>query len=133
MSGIEITIEGIDEWLTMVDPQRFTREMDWAVQRSAEFLRDNTKKLPPVSAARTGYQTPGIPVDTGRLRQAIQKRKLALMAAEIYTGTHYAGYVHDGTSRMPARPFFKWSLEEFGGEEAVEKIVDLAIDRVLNP
>jgi HK97 gp10 family phage protein len=133
MSGISITIDGLDEWKDLVDPARFTKEMDSAVQRAAEMLRDETKRMPPVSAATTGYETPGIPVDHGRLRQSIAKRRLGLMAAEVFTSTNYAGFVHDGTSRMPARPYFRWVWEDFEGEQLTEVIVQTAIDRVLNP
>jgi hypothetical protein len=133
MSGIQITIDGLDEWRSIVDPARFAKEMDSAVQRAAEMLRDEAKKMPPVSAATTGYETPGIPVDHGRLRQSIQKRRLSLLGAEIFTATNYAAHVHDGTSRMPARPYFRWLWEDFEGEQLTEVIIQSAIDRVLNP
>ena len=55
------------------------------------------------------------------------------MAAEIFTGVHYGGYVHGGTSRMPARPFFTWQLEDFQGKEKIEIILLAALERVANP
>jgi hypothetical protein len=64
---------------------------------------------------------------------SIQKRRLGLMGAEVYTATNYAGFVHDGTGRMPARPYFKWLWEDFEGEQMTEVIIQSAIDRVLNP
>jgi hypothetical protein len=47
MSGISITIDGLDEWRDIVDPARFSKEMDAAVQRATEMLRDEAKKMPP--------------------------------------------------------------------------------------
>jgi hypothetical protein len=131
--SVEVTIDGLEKWLDIVNPERFIKEMDVAVNRAAEMLRDETKRLPPVSGPRDGYSAEGIPVDTGRLRQSIQKRKLALMAAEVYAPVTYSGVVHDGSSRVPARPFFQWELEDFGGLEKVEIIVNAALERVVNP
>jgi hypothetical protein len=133
MSGVQITIDGLDEWRTMVDPDRFEREMDKAVQRAAEMLRDETKLLPPVSGPRDGYDALGIPVDTGRLRQSIAKRRIGLMAAEIYTGVDYAAYVYDGTRGVPPRPWFSWLWNEFQGEQATDAILQAAIDKILTP
>lgn len=130
---VELTITGLDQWLKICDPERCRKELDRAVNEAAEVLRDETKRLPPVSAKTTGYDQPGIPVDTGRMRQSIQKRRLALMAAEIYVPTQYSHFVHSGTSKMPARPFLLWELEEFGGKEKVEDILIEALERVANP
>lgn len=133
MPDYEITIEGLDTWLKITDPDRFVREVDRGVQQAIEMLRDETKKMPPVSANTTGYGQPGIPVDTGRLRQSIQKRKIALMAAEIFAPVQYAEFVHQGTSKMPARPFFEWVWADFGGKEKTEDILKEALERLVNP
>jgi hypothetical protein len=65
----------------------------------------------------------GIPVDTGRMRQSIQKRKIALLAAEVDAPTNYSRFVHDGTREMPARQFFVWALDDFGGRERLAQVV----------
>jgi HK97 gp10 family phage protein len=44
------------------------------------------------------------PVDTGRLRASITADVKGL-EANIGTDVEYAGFVHDGTYKMPARPF----------------------------
>jgi hypothetical protein len=67
------------------------------------------------------------------MRQAIAKRKLALMAAEIFVPVNYSGFVHSGTDRMRARPFFVWQLEEFGGLEKVQIVLNSALERVVRP
>lgn len=82
-----------------------------AVQEAAASYRDHTKRMAPVSASRTGYGAKGVPVDTGRLRQSIQSRNLALLAAGVGPRVNYGEFVHEGTRRMPARPFLQWSLE----------------------
>jgi HK97 gp10 family phage protein len=48
------------------------------------------------------------PVDTGRLRGSINWRIVlegGTLCAIIGTNVEYAIYVHEGTSRMPGRPF----------------------------
>ena len=137
--SVTITLEGFDKFLAVVDPARFTKEMDKAVNRAAEVLRDETKKMPPVNKERTGFYAKGIPVAPlhgGTLRQSIQKRRLGLMAAEVYIGEaaqDYGGFVHQGTSKMIARPFFKWQLEDFRGKEKIEVILTAALERVAKP
>lgn len=100
-----------------------------AVNRAAEKLRDTAKTLPPVSVARTGYDAKGIPVASGRMRQAIQKKNLSQFAAGVTARVDYAPFVHDGTSKMKARPFFDWALE-LGALEQIDKIFDDAASRL---
>lgn len=57
------------------------------------------------------YAKQTTPVDTGRLRTSIGYR-MGNMEASV--GTHnvkYATFVHEGTSKMRARPFLKWGFE----------------------
>lgn len=130
---VEVSITGLDNFMTICDPVRFTTEMDKAIQQSAEVLRDKTKLMPPVSAKTTGYGVPGIPVDTGRMRQAIQSEKLGLMAAGVIANTDYSGVVHDGSGRMPARPFFQYLLDIFGGLQTLDAIIQTALERIVTP
>ena len=60
---------------------------------------------------------PGLALEAGGvpLGDYLFEFDFGLMAAEVYTGVSYGGYVHQGTARMPARPFFTWQLEDFGG------------------
>lgn len=65
------------------------------------------------------------PVDTGRLRADI-RTDLRIQSNEvkgvIFNNVHYALFVHEGTSRMRARPYFKQAIE--GGAR-------IELDRVL--
>lgn len=133
--SVEVTIEGLEKFMPLVDDVRFLGEMDQAVMRSARELTSATQRMPPVSASTTGYGAKGIPVAPkygGSLRQGIQPRKVTLLAADIVTGgngSKYGGYVHDGTSKMQARPFFKWLLEDFGGEAIINTILQSSLER----
>jgi HK97 gp10 family phage protein len=129
--SVTLQIEGLDKIDMLLDGDRFVQEMDRAVQQSASTLRDETKKLPPVSAKRTGYAALGIPVDTGRLRQSIRSKKTGTLEAEVIADVNYSGLVHEGTDRMPPRPFFQWELEEFGGLQKVDLIINTALRRFI--
>lgn len=52
--------------------------------------------------------------DTGNLANSFQHAKIGQMTYEIYTTVEYAKYVHDGTYKMAARPFFVWALDSVG-------------------
>lgn len=52
-----------------------------------------------------GYMTNEYIVDTGRLRNSITHAVTADQSVEIGTNVSYAKYVHNGTSRVKARPF----------------------------
>lgn len=49
--------------------------------------------------------------DTGNLANSFQHAKTGQLTYEIYTTVEYAKYVHDGTYKMAARPFFVWALD----------------------
>lgn len=109
--SLTIRIEGLDRIAQMVSPHRLDRAVERGLERASQAWRDETKKMPPVSGPRDGYDAVGIPVDTGRLRQSIQARKVSAVAAEVYAPVQYGSYVHDGTSRVPSRPFLEWSAD----------------------
>lgn len=50
------------------------------------------------------------PVDTGRLRSSIST-DIGNLYARIAPHTKYAGFVHEGTSKMVGRPYMQWGLE----------------------
>ncbi len=126
-----VSVVGLDNALQSLDGSRFGAAVQRAVERSGQALRDDTKRLPPVSAKRTGYDARGIPVDSGRMRQSIQSRQITAIAAEIFAPVNYSGYVHDGTSRVPARPFFDWALEA-GTAERIAQIFDKELSQALD-
>jgi HK97 gp10 family phage protein len=111
-------------------PEVAKRHYARAVDVGAQILRDDTKKMPAVSASRTGYDAKGIPVDTSRMRTSINKRKIALLAAGVRTNTKYGVFVHEGTKKMKARPFFEWALKDFGVQKKIDDLFAEASHRI---
>jgi hypothetical protein len=132
---ISITPKGLDEVQRNLKrfPQLSGTHYANAVERGAQALRDTTKTMPPVSVARTGYDAKGIPVAPkygGSLRQSIRTRKIALLAAGVLPGVNYGLFVHEGTRRMQARPYFKFALEDFGAQNKITDFFRQATDKI---
>ena len=126
--SVTLVIEGLDKIQSLVDPAKFDRAVARGLDRSVQIWRDDVKTMPAVSAATTGYGAKGIPVDTGRLRQSVQARRTGLLAAGVVAPLQYASYVEEGTSKMPARPFFEWALE-LGALQKMEDAMNREITR----
>ena len=102
-----------------------------------KIVQDNSKlvaKLIPQAIARAlekigllaeghviGYMTKEHIVDTGRLRNSITHaivNDIGTVAASAVIGTNvkYGKYVHNGTSKVKARPFLTTPLQQHGSE-----------------
>ncbi len=131
MINVSIQITGLDDFMNQLKSFDGQRVLGDAVERAADQIAADVQNMPPVSAAETGYGPHGIPVAPrfgGTLRQSIHSVRTGPLQAEVIPGVDYADYVHEGTVKMPARPFFQWVLEEFGGLQHIEDIVREAID-----
>lgn len=70
------------------------------------------------------------PVRTGNLRRSIHARTEAGGdRGRVGTNVNYARWVHDGTRRMAARPFFKMGME--ASKEAIDPILRQMGDNVV--
>lgn len=90
-------------------------DIDKIVQRE---LEDTASKIKKQAKANT-------PVLTGNLRNSITSEVKGL-EANIGTDCYYAGYVHDGTYRMAARPFL-----DSAAEKELEGIEDRIADEIV--
>lgn len=127
---VVVTANGLQQIQGILSNAKLVRTLGKALSEASASARDMTKKLPAVSAKSTGYDARGIPVDTGRMRQSIQKKRMSLLAAGVFANANYSGFVHDGTSRVKDRPFFKWMLE-LGGRDKIQFILERHLSNFL--
>jgi len=76
---------------------------------------------------RNNMSRVGIRSNTGNLQHSIHVDNIKGSELNIVSDVDYAKYVNDGTSRMPARPFFEPSKQE---ENDIERIIDAAVTKV---
>lgn len=99
---------------------RIVRARQRALTAAAtEAVKMTKKKM------RTGYPTPTHPDGkiwrTGDLIRSISYKRPDAETAVVGTNMEYALYVHDGTYKMPARPFLRDAMQE--GAERLARII----------
>ena len=72
-----------------------------------------------------GYAKP--PIDTGALFDSLQakveKVSQNTVVANVGSDLHYAGYVHNGTYKMAARPFVRDALVDGAAQDKIKAII----------
>lgn len=82
-----------------------------AFLRSPRLMTKNLNLAIAKSVLQVGRESRiNTPVDTGRLRASHYER-LQNLRGEIGTKTNYDVFVHDGTSRMRARPYLRKAVD----------------------
>ena len=90
--------------------------------RSGRALQDGIERYAFLIERESKKKTP---VDTGRLRTSIFT-DIGNLRAKISPNVNYAGWVHEGTRRMRARPFMKIGLVEAtrGSETLISRDIE---------
>ena len=70
-----------------------------------------------------------VPYKTGRLLQSFFFSKPNSHSVAWAPNTKYAFFVHEGTSKMPARPFLKTIRED--SQEEIDRLFDKATDGIV--
>lgn len=113
-------------------PEELAKRFDAA---GDEFLDIKIKLLKRMTITAEGAAKKVTPVLTGTLRRSITHRVESTGShGVIGTNIEYARYVHDGTSRMQARPFLRQGIEnsraqfdvfiEEAGDELMARIAE---------
>ena len=100
--------------------------------------RDYLKSMRPVSVKTSGYSARGMPTDTGRMKNSMRSRRLKKLAVGVgpsvgggRRGSKYPFYVHEGTSKMKARPYMKWALE-MGAHKVINRTMKNVSNQLRN-
>ncbi len=110
MVDVNITIQNLDTFRKALEksPQIVGKHLDRALNLAATTFLGKTK-----DNIRQGVDMWKPPIDTGYMWNHIFFNIFPLKA-EIYPTAEYATYVHDGTNRMRARPFFDITMNREG-------------------
>ncbi len=107
-------------------PQDMAKELQKAMQKVSVFTAGEVKT---VITSGTGMWKS--PIKTGAMRRGIQVKEVKPLRAIITpaSSTPYALFVHEGTRRMKARPFFEITAKVKGKE--VQKFFEAVIVNVI--
>jgi HK97 gp10 family phage protein len=116
MPQITMTIKNMAAFQAALgqSPQIVSKHLQKAISLSSVHFLSAVKQN-----IRTGTDMWKPPIDTGYMWNTIFSNVFPLKT-EIYATADYAVYVHEGTSKMRARPFFTITAER--EEKAIDKI-----------
>lgn len=116
MAIIKIQIKNLSEVSKRMReaPERVGNALGRAMAKAGFVLEAESKK-----AVTSG---PTRALRTGRLRADLVVRELTPISVKVYPIVNYAVFVHEGTYKMEARPFFEVAAHEAGPR--VQEIFD---------
>lgn len=128
MASINVEIEGLDKFLTALarSPITVAKHLQRAIDLAGhQFLRGTKENI------RSGREMWKAPIDTGRMWNSIYLTVGSLYAT-IQPNVDYAVYVHQGTFKMQARPFFEITehTEQAKIEEFFHKELNAAMEEI---
>lgn len=112
----------------LIAPFAMKKNLAKAIALSSQRLVSKSR----MAATKLIYQSPESPTyrRTGLLRSRINVQLLTMTRAEVYSNVNYAIYVHEGTSRMRARPFMKVGLQD--ADKEIQTIFVKSVKDTLN-
>lgn len=128
MSSITFTtkIEGLDALQKAIrkSPETVASEINMFLQRTGALLRKGIQNNPWMVGASGG----GAPKDTGHLRDT-HRSTIDKYSLKIEPMAPYAEFVHEGTSKMKARPWLKFTLDS--SEQGINGLGQKMIEAVI--
>jgi len=82
-----------------------------AVKLLQRIAEEDIKTFGQMALAQSREVCPVAEEKGGTLKRSLEMKVVAPKVIELRGRTHYAGYVHFGTTRMAARPFFAWGTD----------------------
>ena len=103
MAKIEAKIIGLEAFRRAIarNPAVVIKESKDFLVRAMALYKKEIRSRPWQAGAKSGG---GVPIDTGNLRDT-HRTEISKLSAKLYPTANYAKYVHEGTSRVDARPW----------------------------
>jgi hypothetical protein len=87
------------------------RENPGARKMLEKFSADDTQSFAELVLMHSREVCPVAEIKGGTLKQSLEKKVIEPKVIELRSRTGYGGYVHFGTSKMVARPYFAWGTD----------------------
>lgn len=123
MISISLKISGLNQLKNKFAeaPEKVAQAISRAIKTSAFILEAESKRALTEGSTRA--------IATGLLRSQNVVRELSDIRAAVYPLVHYAVYVHEGTYKMRARPWFQVAAKN--ASPMVREVFDEAIAEAL--
>lgn len=117
-ASLSVEIKGLQELQKAFgkSPALFVRIFDEAIKKATFILLGTSRE--------------NTPVDTGFLRNTGMQTSFSTLTGQIDNVAPYAVYVHEGTKKMQAVPFFDQGIEQ--AQQDIDAIFDEALDNFNN-
>lgn len=135
LRDLELTSEQIDESMDDIAKEVATEILDKAIKNvDGPYLgsKTNKKKLKVTIFNNQPYP---VAVRTGTLKRSLKIKRMGIASRKVFADrniANYANWVHDGTTRMKARPFLDDAVDEVMDSGKYLNIATNIIDDVLN-
>ncbi|MGJ0848449.1 HK97 gp10 family phage protein [Tissierella praeacuta] len=135
LRDLDMTAEEIDESIDDIAKEVATEILDKAIDNvNGPYLgsKINKKKLKITVIEKQPYP---VAVRTGSLKRSLKIKKMGKGRHKVFADmniANYACHVHDGTSRMKARPFLDDAVDDVMDSGKYLDIAGKIIDDILN-
>lgn len=125
MTDINIRIDGLDNFLAKLSksPVVVTKHLQRAIEIAGNQFLAGTKQN-----IKTGREMWKSPIDTGRMWNSLYLT-VGNLYAQIRPTVNYAVFVHQGTFKMQARPFFE--ITERTERMSIERIFQMELNAAM--
>lgn len=137
LRDLDMTSEQIDEAIDDIAKEVATEIQQKAIANvNGPHLGSKTNKRKKIKVQSFERQPYPVAVRTGSLKRSLKTpKKMGKARYKVYADTNianYACYIHDGTSRMKARPFLDDAVDEVMDSGKYLDIAGKIIDDILN-
>lgn len=135
LRDLELTSEEIDEAIDDIAKEVATEILDKAIANvNGPYLgsKTNKKKLKITAIEKQPYP---VAVRTGSLKRSLKIKKMGKGRQKVFADMNIASHachVHDGTTKMKARPFLDDAVDEVMDSGKYLDIAGKIIDNILN-
>lgn len=135
LEDLDFTSEQLDEAMDDIAKEVATEILDKAIENvDGPFLGSKTNKKRLKITVFNNQPYP-VAVRTGSLKRSLKIKRMGKARRKVFADrniANYASHVHDGTSKMEARPFLDDAVNDVMDSGKYLKIATSIIDDILN-